>query len=131
MSCPWLKALGWGFVLSACLLWAAGQSRSAPPAAAKGPPGKEDAKSARDALELAAKIDQFVAARWAADKVRPAVPADDAQFLRRVYLDVAGRIPSVAEARAFLTDKRPDRRERLVDRLLDSPGYVKHSANDC
>lgn len=129
MSCPWLKALGWGFVLSACLSWVAAPARGAPPAAGKGPPGKEDGRSARDALELAVKIDQFVAARWAADKVRPAAPADDAQFLRRVYLDVAGRIPSVAEARAFLTDKRPDRRQRLVDRLLESPAYVKHSAN--
>src|SRR6059058_3307636 len=110
MSCPWLKALGWGFVLAACLSWAAGPARAAPPGAGKGPSGKEDAKSARDALELAARIDQFVAARWAADKVRPAAPADDAQFLRRVYLDIAGRIPSVAEARTFLTDKRPDRR---------------------
>src|SRR5205823_13317513 len=76
-----------------------------------------------------ARSDQFVAARWAADKVRPAAPADDAQFLRRVYLDIAGRIPSVAEARTFLTDKRPDRRQRLVDRLLDSPAYINHSAN--
>src|SRR5436305_1981825 len=129
MSCRCFKALGWGFILSTCLSWAVGPSPAAPPAAAKEPPGKEDAKSARDALALAAKIDQFIAARWEAAKVRPAALADDAQFLRRVYLDVAGRIPSVAEARAFLTDPRSDRRQRLVDRLLEGPAYVKHSAN--
>src|SRR5258708_5184319 len=123
MSCRCFKALGWGFILSACLSWAAGPGRAAPPAA-----GKEDAKSARDALALAAKIDQFVALRWTAAKVQPAAPAGDAQFLRRIYLDVAGRIPSVAEARAFLTDPRPDRRQRLVDRLLEGPAYIKHSA---
>jgi hypothetical protein len=129
MCCPWLKAIRWGFILSVCLCWAVGPGRAAPPSAAKGPPVKDDAASARDALALAARIDQFVAARWAANKVLPASPADDAQFLRRVYLDLAGRIPSVAEARAFLADKRLDRRQRLVDRLLDGPAYIKHSAN--
>src|SRR5207245_8509533 len=45
------------------------------------------------------------------------------------YPDPAGPSPSVAEGRAFLTGKRPDRRQRLVDRLLEGPAYVKHSAN--
>src|SRR5207244_67694 len=75
------------------------------------------------------KIDRLVAARWEAANVQPAAPADDAQFLRRIYLDLAGRIPSVAEARAFLSDSRSDKRQRLVDRLLDSPAYVNHSTN--
>ena len=75
---------------------------------------------------MAAKIDQIIAARWTAAKVEPAPPTDDAEFLRRVYLAVGGRIPSVAEARAFLADKAPDKRQRLVERLLDSPGYVNH-----
>ena len=46
--------------------------------------------------------------------------------MRRVWLDIAGRIPSVAEARAFLSDPSPDKRRRLVDDLLDGPGYVVH-----
>ncbi len=56
-------------------------------------------------------------------------PSDDAEFLRRVYLDLAGRIPSVAEARMFLDDKRPNKRARLVDELLASPRYAAHFTN--
>jgi hypothetical protein len=55
--------------------------------------------------------------------------AGDAEFLRRVYLDLAGRIPSVAEARAFLADKRSDKRARLVEQLLAGPRYVTHFAS--
>jgi hypothetical protein len=51
--------------------------------------------------------------------------ADDAEFLRRVYLDLAGRIPSVAEARAFLQDKSATRRAQLIDKLLASPDYPR------
>jgi hypothetical protein len=84
---------------------------------------------ARDVHALAGKIDQHIARRWAEARVEPAEPADDAEFLRRVYLDVAGRIPSVAEARAFLKDPRPDRRSRLVEQLLSGPRYSTHFTN--
>src|SRR5262249_43264513 len=53
-------------------------------------------------------------------------PADDAEFLRRAYLDLTGRIPSVAEARDFLADPRPDRRRRLIEALLQSPEHAGH-----
>src|SRR5207237_3903930 len=75
---------------------------------------------------LAARIDHHVAAGWDAARVRPAPAAADAEFLRRVSLDLAGRIPSVSEARDFLDDRRPDKRRRLVDRLLAGPRYVTH-----
>src|SRR5262245_36492791 len=79
-----------------------------------------------DAQALADKIDQHLAAAWAAAKVKPAGPSEDSEFLRRAYLDLAGRIPTVTEARQFLDDKRPDRRQRLVDHLLKSPRYAAH-----
>jgi hypothetical protein len=83
----------------------------------------------QDVQALAGKIDQLVAARWAEAKVEPVPLAGDAEFLRRVYLDVAGRIPSVAEARVFLEDQRPDKRARLVEQLLAGSGYVNHMSN--
>ncbi len=78
---------------------------------------------------LAAKIDQLLAARWTATKMVPAPVADDAEYLRRIYLDLIGRIPSVAEARAFLTDPSPAKRTRLVEDLLKTPAYVEHFTN--
>src|SRR5262249_22970664 len=47
----------------------------------------------------------------------------------RVYLDFAGRIPTESEVRAFLADKAPERRTKLVESLLGSPHYVRHMAN--
>jgi hypothetical protein len=59
----------------------------------------------------------------------PSEVADDATFMRRVSLDVAGRLPTLEEARAFLADTSADKRDRLVDRLVDSPDYADHFAN--
>ena len=83
----------------------------------------------RDALALAAKIDQVVAARWSARGVQPTEPADDAEFMRRLSLDLSGRIPRVSEVRDFLGDKATDKRQRLVGQLLESPDYVNHFTN--
>jgi hypothetical protein len=85
--------------------------------------------TANDAQALAAKIDQHIAKRWQDTNTQPAALAGDAEFLRRAYLDLAGRIPTVAEARTFLEDKRTDNRARLVDQLLAGPRYVAHFTN--
>ncbi len=87
------------------------------------------ATSDKDAAALAAKIDHYLTAAWDADKVQSAAPATDAEFVRRVHLDLAGRIPSVAETRHFLDDKRPDKRRRLIEQLLEGPRYVTHFTN--
>jgi hypothetical protein len=85
--------------------------------------------SDKDVVALAAAIDRALAAGWDANKVQPAPPASDAEFIRRVSLDLAGRIPSVTEVRRFLDDKRPDKRRRLVEQLLEGPRYVSHFTN--
>jgi Protein of unknown function (DUF1553)/Protein of unknown function (DUF1549) len=77
---------------------------------------------------LAAKINCEIAAHWTEDQVEPAPPADDAEFLRRTYLNIAGRIPSCSEVQSFLDEKRTDKRRRVVDQLLESPGYPTHFA---
>jgi len=61
--------------------------------------------------------------------IQPNKQTNDFVFVRRVYLDVAGRIPTDVEARDFLNDKDPDKRRKLVDQLLVSDGYRSHLFN--
>ncbi|HEV3022591.1 MAG TPA: DUF1549 and DUF1553 domain-containing protein, partial [Pirellulales bacterium] len=79
--------------------------------------------------ELAAHIDATFEADWRAAGVTPAPGADDAEFMRRVYLDITGKIPSVAEAQAFLDDTASDKRHRLVENLLSRGSFAAHFAN--
>src|SRR5262245_12236982 len=79
-----------------------------------------------DPLALALRIDAELAARWQSAGVQSAPMADDAAFLRRVHLDIAGKVPTVSELRRFLRDPSPDKRRRVVEELLDSPNYVNH-----
>lgn len=71
---------------------------------------------------LHVQIDKLIEAK-AGGAMSP--PADDAQFLRRLYLDLAGRIPNAAETRAFLADGSPDKRTQVIDRLMASDEYPK------
>jgi hypothetical protein len=77
-----------------------------------------------DAPRLAARIDALVAKHWQDNNVQPAPLADDAAFLRRLTLDLAGRIPTVAEAEAFVADRSADKRSRAIRRLMQSPEYA-------
>ena len=72
----------------------------------------------------AAEIDALLARDWTANKLMPNAPADDSAFVRRIYLDVVGRIPTTREAEAFLASREEGRRAALIDKLLDSEGYV-------
>lgn len=74
-------------------------------------------------------IDELVFSKLRKAGVLPSPPASDATFLRRVYTDLIGRLPSVDEAREFLTSGSPNKREELIDKLLDRPEYVDHWAN--
>src|SRR5579872_6457626 len=69
-------------------------------------------------------IDTLLFDKMAADGVAPAPLTTDSEFLRRVYLDLAGRIPQPDEVTAFLTNTAGDKRSALIDKLLASDGYV-------
>ncbi len=73
-----------------------------------------------------AEIDALIAADCEQHSVPIPAAADDATFLRRVYLDAVGRIPTVAESREFLASTDPEKRGQLIDSLLNSEGYAKH-----
>lgn len=75
-----------------------------------------------------AEIDRELASRWPAAKLEPSPPASDLTYLRRVYLDLAGVIPSMAALSAFRADARPDAREQLVDLLLSTKRFAGHWA---
>lgn len=73
-------------------------------------------------------IDANIHEQLQKDKVSLAPPTDDAEYLRRVYLDLNGRIPTIEQTRAFLDNKAPDKRGKLVEELLASPLFAKQSA---
>lgn len=114
--------------MSRVTLWliAGGVFAVAVPIRAADPPKPARPEPSADAATLAARIDRMLGSAWAEKGITPADPAADPEFLRRVYLDLAGRIPTVAEARAFLADTRDDKRRRLVAELLSRPTYARH-----
>jgi hypothetical protein len=74
-------------------------------------------------------IDTLIQDGWKKAGVQPAKLASDEEFMRRVYLDLVGRIPSPQEARAFLATRESDKREKLVEYLLNHPDFAKNFAN--
>lgn len=78
---------------------------------------------------VARELDALLAQDWTRHKVTPNPPATDEVFLRRIYLDIAGRIPTVRETEEFLASKDEHKRVELIDRLLASDGYALHFFN--
>lgn len=97
------------------------------PATTFGADPVKDTKDPADAL--AAVIDKHLAKDWEARGIIPAETTDDAEFVRRVYLDIIGRAPKASESREFIDDKAPDKRAKLVEYLLKMPGYANYFAS--
>ncbi len=81
-----------------------------------------------ESLPLHERIDALVSLPLESRKLIPAKLSSDAEFVRRVYLDLSGVIPTAQEARTFLDDPSPDKRARLIDTLLTAPGYALQMA---
>lgn len=73
-------------------------------------------------------IDRLFAESWQRLEARPTAKADDAEWVRRVYLDLIGRIPTVPEVEAFHADASASKRRKLVDSLLDGGDYARNFA---
>jgi hypothetical protein len=74
-------------------------------------------------------VDELVYGKLKALGLPSSALCDDATFIRRTTVDVAGRLPSLAESEAFLQDKDPNKRENLINRLLDSTDHADYFAN--
>ncbi len=83
--------------------------------------------AANDPASVSREIDSILKADWEKNKLQGNPAVDDHTFVRRIHLDIIGRIPTTREAEAFLTSKAPDKRAKLIDQLLASEGYVQHT----
>jgi hypothetical protein len=88
-----------------------------------------------DPAALAKRIDESIRTKLDSEKVEPAAPCDDATFVRRIFLDLAGCIPSVSDTQDFLDDSRTDKRRLWVEELLSAKkptnkgdAYARHIA---
>jgi hypothetical protein len=96
-------------------------------------PRADDSTAAPDpgarSSDPTALVDAMIGAAWQEAKLRPSPVAPDGEFIRRVYLDLLGRIPSAQDAAEFLASRDRDKRTRLVEKLLDHPDYPKRMAS--
>jgi hypothetical protein len=74
------------------------------------------------------RIDELVFGKLKEKGITPAAPCSDSVFIRRVYLDVIGSLPTALEVTRFLEDKAPDKREKLIDRLLERKEGIDYRA---
>jgi hypothetical protein len=89
---------------------------------------REYAAPRRDPLPIAARLDKEIEQHLGKQKVPPSEPADDAEFLRRITLDLTGRVPSYQRTVAFLASTDPHKRRNLIEDLLASASYSDHFA---
>ena len=97
------------------------------PASSKARP--DSAAPDRVLAEQAGQIDALIEAELQERRIAPASLTEDSVFLRRIYLDAVGRIPTLEEARTFLDSAAADKRRRLIDELLSSEGRVSREYN--
>lgn len=129
----WLRGLG-SVVLSAMLISASGvtwgkdkdadtPSDEAKTSAKGGKTGEFTTGSGDAIIDF---INQEISQTWKDNGVEPSPVADDAEWIRRVYLDIVGHIPEAEEVEKFVANKDKAKRSKLIDQLLDDPGYGRN-----
>lgn len=93
------------------------------------PPKKVDPAKLPQVRASAKKLDALMKSAQTRNGVTPNPMTTDAQFVRRVYLEITGTIPTLKQAYDFIKSKNPAKREKLIDTLLNSEGYVSHHFN--
>jgi len=88
-------------------------------------PGEGDKAGAK---ALARRIDELIAKSWKDTDVKPAPRASDTQFLRRLHLDLAGRIPDLLTIRDYLDPDRPNKRDEEIEKLIASETFARNFA---
>src|SRR6187455_2909372 len=91
--------------------------------------GRSDAVDTPEATAAAREIDALLAQDWKQHSLQGNAPASDETFVRRVYLDLVGRIPTYDETVDFLNATGPGKRAILINRLLAGEGFVMHQFN--
>src|SRR5260370_4161411 len=120
--------LGWAFVglaLAVLSCRSGGMLNSSREGLAPPPVSSPD----RTETFVSANVDRQIREQWHLQGVVPAAPVDDARFLRRVCLDIIGRIPTLDEIQRFEADRSDNRRSNVVNALLASSGYADHWTN--
>lgn len=92
-------------------------------------PMPRDVSPDRGLDQIVRTIDRHFDEFWTRNGIKPAPIADDSEFLRRLSLDLIGRIPTPAEARAYLDNNDPAKRVKKIDELLTRPGFLNHFAS--
>lgn len=75
-------------------------------------------------------INDQISSVWKDNNITPSNPASDGEWLRRLFLDVLGRVPSVSEVKAFMADKSADKKVKIINRLLEGEDYTEEYARN-
>lgn len=97
---------------------------------ASGQGRRREAAAPADRFPQVKAINDAIGQGWEDYEIKPSADATDAEWCRRVYLDVLGRIPTVEELKAFLADRGSDDRLNLVNRLLEDERYTEEYARN-
>jgi hypothetical protein len=137
------RSIGWSALLALALAGFAAdafaQGKKAKPKAKPEPPipvptrritiDKVDPAMKSQILISAGMIDKYVEAHYAQTGIKPNAMSSDEQFVRRVYLDITGTIPTYKQTRLFLISADKEKRTKLIDTLLNDDGYARHMYN--